>query len=211
VFLLNNPDTDPQRMFSRFNGLTVQLTKRMSNNWQMVASVVLSKATGRIGSSLRSPSQRQEGYARDFGQNPNDFINTDDLLIEDHPLVLKTSLVYQLPKGFLVGLNLRHQSGRPWARQVRVSAVTGISTTILAEPLDGSRRVEDQTILDLRGQKEFKLSGRANIAVLIDALNLLNDGANEGIGSRRADSSSFGLPTVFIAPRRLMLGAKLRF
>ncbi len=211
VFLLTNPDTDPQRMFSRFNGLTVQLTKRMSNNWQMVTSVVLSKATGRIGSSLRSPSQRQEGYARDFGQNPNDFINTDDLLIEDHPLVLKTNLVYQLPKGFLIGVNLRHQSGRPWARQVRVSAVTGFTTTILAEPLDGHRRVEDQTILDLRGQKEFKLSGRANIAVLVDALNMLNDGANEGIGSRRADSSSFGLPTVFIAPRRLMLAAKLRF
>jgi hypothetical protein len=211
LFLLTNPNIAPARMFSRFNGVTVQLTKRMSHNWQMVTSVVVSKATGRIGSSDRSPTQRQEGYARSFGQNPNDFINTDELLVEDHPLVVKTQFVYQLPKGFLLGLNLRQQSGRPWARQVRVSGVTGFSTTILAEPLDGHRRVEDQTILDLRAQKEFGLGGRANIALLVDALNLLNDGANEGIGSRRADSSSFGLPTVFIAPRRIMLGAKLRF
>ncbi len=211
LFLLTNPDTNPTRMFSRFNGVTIQLTKRMSHNWQMVTSVVVSKATGRIGSSLRSPSQRQEGYARDFGQNPNDFINTDDLLIEDHPLVVKSNLVYQLPKGFLLGLNFRQQTGRPWARQVRVSSVTGLSTTILAEPLDGHRRVQDQTILDLRAQKEFKLGGRANVAFLVDALNLFNDGANEGIGNRRADSSSFGLPTLFIAPRRIMLGAKLRF
>ena len=211
LFLLTNPDQDPTRMFSRFDGATLQLAKRMSHNWQMVTSLVVSKATGRIGSSLRSPTQRQEGYARDFGQNPNDYINSDELLIEDHPVVAKVQLVYQLPKGFLLGLNLRQQSGRPWARQVRVSSVTGLSTTILAEPLDGRRRVEDQTLLDLRLQKEFGLGGRANVAFLVDALNLLNDGANQGIGSRRADQSSFGQPTVFIRPRRVMLGAKLRF
>ena len=216
LFLLTNPDTDPTRMFSRFHGLTVQLTKHMSNNWQMVASVVFSKATGRLGSSLRAPNRRQEGYAREFGQNPNDYINTDDRLIEDRPVVVKTSLVYQLPKGFLAGVNLRYQTGRPWGREVRVSGVTGIGGGegggfILAEPLDGHRRVQDQTVLDLRVQKEFGLGSRAKLALLVDALNLLNDGANEGIGSRNATSSSFGLPTLFINPRRLMLGAKVRF
>ncbi len=211
LFLLTNPSEEPNRMFSRFHGGTMQITKRMSNNWQMVASLVLSKSTGRIGSSLRSPTQRQEGYARNFGQNPNDFINTDELLIEDRPVVAKTQLVYQMPKGFLLGLNFRYQSGRPWARQVRVSSLAGISTTILAEKLDGSRRVDSQSIFDLRFQKDFKLHGEASLAIFADALNLLNDGANEGVASRRADQSSFGVPTVFIAPRRIMLGAKFHF
>ena len=210
-FLLTNPGDAANRMFSRFHGGTLQLTKRMSNNWQMVASLVLSKSTGRIGSSLRSPTQRQEGYARNFGQNPNDVINTDGLLIEDHPVVAKTQFVYQLPKGFLLGLNYRYQTGRPWARQIRVSSVAGISTTINAEKLDGSRRVDDQSILDLRLQKDFHLGGEASLAIFADALNLTNEGANQGVASRRADQSSFGVPTVFIWPRRIMLGAKLHF
>ena len=45
----------------------------------------------------------------------------------------------------------------------------------------------------------------------MDALNLLNDDANEGVASRRADASTYGYPTRFIFPRRLMLGAKIRF
>ena len=211
LFLLTNPSEGSNRMFSRFHGTTIQVTKRMSNNWQLVGSLVLSKSTGRIGSSLRSPTQRQEGYARTFGQNPNDFINTDDLLVEDRPVVAKTQLVYQLPKGFLVGLNFRYQTGRPWARQVRVSSLARISTTILAERLDGHRRVDNQSVLDLRVQKDFKLGGAASLAVFADGLNLLNDGANEGVGSRRADSSAFGVPTVFIAPRRVIVGAKFHF
>ena len=63
----------------------------------------------------------------------------------------------------------------------------------------------------MRLQKEFKLSGEANVAVFADALNLFNDNANESVASRRADASTFGYPTRFIFPRRLMLGAKLRF
>ena len=126
-------------------------------------------------------------------------------------MVAKTQLVYQLPKGFLVGLNYRYQSGRPWARQIRVSSVARISTTINGEELDGSRRVDDQSILDLRLQKDFHLGGEASLALFADVLNLTNNGANQGIASRRADASAFGVPTVFIWPRRLMVGAKLHF
>jgi hypothetical protein len=49
------------------------------------------------------------------------------------------------------------------------------------------------------------------VAVFVDALNLLNDNTNESIANRRADSSTFGYPTLLVLPRRLMPGAKLRF
>jgi len=206
LFLLTNPDN----MFTRFNGLTFQVTKRMSNNWQLTSSLVLAKATGRIGSSLGSPTAAQGGTAGSFGQNPNDFTNSDGRLIGDRPVTFKTQLVYELPAGFLIGANFTYQSGRPWARQVRVTSLARISTTILAEQVD-DRRVADWKVLDVRLQKEFKLGGTANLALFADTLNLLNDDANEGIGSRLGTSSSFGLPTRFVLPRRLMLGAKFRF
>jgi hypothetical protein len=63
----------------------------------------------------------------------------------------------------------------------------------------------------MRFQKEFHFNKEANVAVFVDALNLFNDDANEGIASRRADQSTYGYATRFIFPRRFMVGAKLRF
>ena len=80
------------------------------------------------------------------------------------------------------------------------------------EPNTGDRRVADWNLIDLRIEKAFKLDSRGtNAAVFGDILNLTNSDAYESIGSRDAENSSFGLPTRFIAPRRLMLGAKIRF
>ncbi len=208
LFLLTNP---PQ-MSSRFNGVTIQLTKKMSHNWEMVASLVLSKSTGRLGSSLGDPQAEQTSSARRFGQNPNDFINTDGRLIADRPVTGKVQLVYQLPAGFLVGLNFTHQEGRPWARQVHLSEdLVGLPTDILAEPIDGHRRVKAWNTLDLRAQKEFSLGKEAAFAIFADVLNLTNDDAFDGVQDRLATSDAFGLPTAFILPRRLMVGAKIHF
>jgi hypothetical protein len=205
IFLLTNPGG----MFSRFSGLTLQVMKRMSDNWQLTTSLVVSKSTGRIGSSQGSPTANQNGTAGVFGQNPNDFLNSDGRLIADRPVVFKTQLVYQLPAGFLIGANFTFEKGRPWARQVRVPGL-GVSTVILAEQV-GERRVADWTLLDLRLQKEFKLGQSANFAVFMDALNLLNDDANESVGNRIGTTANFGEPTRFLLPRRLMVGAKFRF
>jgi hypothetical protein len=209
LFLLTNPN----QMFTRFHGLTVQLQKRMSNNWQATASFVWGKSEGRLGSSLRSPIQEPTAAARTFGQNPNDFINTDGLLIGDRPITAKLQLVYELPKGFLVGANYNYQKGRPWGRQVVLPlSLTGdLSSTILAESIDGSRRVGSWNLLDIRLQKDFKLGGEARFALFADGLNVFNNDANDGIGSRLGTSDNFGIPTDFVLPRRLMLGAKLTF
>jgi outer membrane receptor protein involved in Fe transport len=205
--------TNPGQMFTRFDGVTVQLQKRMSDNWQATASFVWGKATGRLGSSLRSPIQEPEARARNFGQNPNDYVNTDGRLIGDRPFSAKLQLVYQLPAGFLVGANYNYQKGRPWARQAALplELTGGLSTTILAERIDGSRRVGSWNLLDIRVQKDFKLGQTARFALLADALNLFNNDANDGVGSRLGTSENFGTPTDFVLPRRLMLGAKLTF
>ena len=44
-----------------------------------------------------------------------------------------------------------------------------------------------------------------------DVLNAFNDDANEGVESQLGTAENFGKPSAFIAPRRLVVGAKLVF
>jgi len=208
LFLLTNPPG----MSSRYNGLAIQLQKRMANNWQAVASVVLSKATGRIGSSNLGPTDEPNSTARRFGQNPNDFVNTDGRLTYDRPVTAKLQFVYMLPRGFLLGLNYTYQQGRPWARVVQVpEELVGLPTQILAEKIDGNRRVGNWNLLDFRLQKEFKFGNDAHLDLFADVLNAFNNDGYDGVGSRLGTSDNFGLRTDFVLPRRLMLGAKVGF
>src|SRR5262249_10251209 len=97
IFLLTTPrGPDCKGLYSRYQGATFMLTKRMSHNWQGVVSLVVSQAKGRIASSARSgPSSQQTSAAGTFAQTaagPNDWVNTDGLLLGDKPVVAKAQL-----------------------------------------------------------------------------------------------------------------------
>ena len=172
----------------------------------------MSKGTGRVGSSNLGPTDEPNSLARRFGQDPNDYVNTDGRLTYDRPITAKTQFVYQLPRGFLVGLNFTYQQGRPWTRVVQFpEELVTRSSQVLATPIDGSRRVGSWNLLDMRLQKDFGLSQKSKISLFMDALNLFNDDAYDGVGSRLGTSDSYGLHTDFVLPRRLMVGAKFTF
>jgi Carboxypeptidase regulatory-like domain/TonB dependent receptor-like, beta-barrel len=201
--------TNPEGMFTRYKGFNLQATKRMSHHWQLGASLTVSKSEGRLGSSRGSPAAAQSSLAGTFGQNPNDFVNTDGRLIGDRPVLAKAQLVVELPWGFTAAAAFQHQSGRPWGRRIRVPGL-GVPTTIRAEQIDGSRRVSDWNFLDLRIQKDFT-AGPARLAVFADVLNATNSDAYQSVGSDLGTSEAFGQPTFFVNPRIVMLGAKVRF
>jgi hypothetical protein len=201
--------TNPEGMFTRYKGFNLQALKRMSHHWQLGASLTISKSEGRLGSSRGSPAAAQSSLAGTFGQNPNDFVNTDGLLIGDRPVLAKAQLVVELPWGFTGAAAFQHQSGRPWGRRIRVPRL-GIPTTIRAEQIDGSRRVSDWNFLDVRIQKDFTL-GAARLAVFADVLNATNSDAYQSVGSDLGTSAAYGQPTFFVNPRIVMLGAKVRF
>jgi hypothetical protein len=213
VFLQTNPDG----LYMRYNGVTFTATKRMAQRWQGVMSVVLSKSTGRLGSSARfTPSSAQSSQAGTFGRDaagPNDFVNSDGRLIGDRPVVAKAQLLYQFPWGVLGSVNVQHQTGRLYTRAVRVSGL-GFPTApqINMEANTGDRRVDDMNLVDARVQKAFRLSGQAaRLELFADVLNLTNSDQAESIGSSLGTSSAFGVPTRYIAPRRVQLGAKIRW
>ena len=78
---------------------------------------------------------------------------------------------------------------------------------ILLEPR-GSRRLSSQSLLDVRVSRTFSLRGRGRIELLVDMLNVLNDTAGEGFASDNVFSSNFAKPTLFMDPRRAMVGAR---
>jgi Carboxypeptidase regulatory-like domain/TonB dependent receptor len=219
AFLLTTPQgPDGKGLYLRYNGATFMLTKRMSNNWQAVISMVWSKSTGRISSSARTgPSGAQTSAAGNFGQTaagPNDWVNTDGRLIGDKPIVAKAQVVYRFPWGIMAAVNAQHQTGRLWSRQVRPAGLGfPAAPTVNMEANTGDRRVEDVDLIDLRVQKEFRLTDtELRLGLFFDALNLTNSNHNETIASQLGTATTaFGVPTRLYLPRRIQLGTKLRW
>jgi hypothetical protein len=205
VFTLTNPDG----METKYKAFNIQATKRLANHWQLGASLTLSKSEGRLGSSRGTPAAAQSSLAGTFGRNPNDFVNTDGLLIGDRPVLFKVQALAELPWGIIAAANFQHQTGRPWGRRERVTGL-GVPVTIRVETIDGSRRVSDWNFLDVRLQKDFRISA-TRVGAFVDILNATNSGAHQNIGSDLGSSTAFGTPTFFVNPRTVMLGAKVRF
>jgi len=211
LFVLSNDE----RIKTDTNAFTAQLTKRMSRGWQFVAAYTYLDSKGVLPSTRNGLLSSQTAATRytDFGQNPNDFVNAGGKLLADRPHTFKTQLVAELPHGFLIGANYLFQSGRAWARRARISDL-GYATAveINIDERDGSRRVPNQSILDLRLQKSFRFSGDVQFRVFVDFLNLFNTGNHQGVLGRRVDvEDTFGVPSDFLLPRRVMLGAKFTF
>jgi hypothetical protein len=139
-------------------------------------------------------------------------VNTFGRLNGDRPWTFKNQLVYQFPADFLVGMNLLYSDGASRVRRVGINSVTRIPTQILTVPRPEYGRLPSQLNLDLRVQKDFVLDDRGTrIGLFLDALNLLNEDAYEGVRSSIATSSSFDVPDAFLLPRRFMVGAKFTF
>jgi hypothetical protein len=208
-FLMTNSD----QVFNDVNAFTVQVNKRMSSNWQLTSALTYMKSEGRSSFSNSGAINQRSGLQfNSFGQNPNDFVNTESLLPGDRPWTFKNQLVYQFPFDFLIGLNYQYSDGAPRVRRVAINSVTGISTRILTSPRPDEGRFPSQNLVDLRVQKDFVLDDRGTrIGLFLDALNLLNDDAHEQVLSSIATSSSYKLPTNFVFPRRFQVGVKFTF
>ena len=206
--------TNPGNLSSTYKGLHFQVNKRMSNRWQGTFGVTLSKSEGTLGSTSArsSATSSPNSTAGIFGQNPNDYVNADGLLIGDRPVLIKASGVYDVGWGVTVAANYGFQSGRPWGRELRFAGLVPGSTRVLFEPFSGDRRVKPLHQLDVRLEKALSFSdGKVEGAVFGDLLNSLNNDGTQGVLDRRFSSTNFGVGSSFVLPRRLMIGAKFRF
>jgi len=215
-FLMTNPDG----YSLTYNGLVTVVEKRRSNGWQAFGSYTFSRAYGLqaySGTTAAGPQVSTVGAPPGafstgpitFGRDPNDLTNARGRLPNDRPHMFRTMGSVDVPRtGFVLAANLQISSGKPWAATTVVSLPQNGQQRILIEPR-GSRRLSTQSLLDLRLSRAFNIGSMGRIELLLDLLNALNDTAEEGVATDNLFSSNFGQPTVFLDPRRAMLGVRL--
>jgi len=159
-----------------YNGVDLVLQKRMSNGWQFLSSVTLSRLYGNTA----------EGFEDSVGHNPpfdtpNYFINRDGSLSWDRPLVIKLQGSIVLPYDFVLSAYYQFFSGTPWGRTIEVQLPNtpafeypGNFVSIMAEAPD-SRRLKSINNLDIRLEKDFRLGGSRKLGFYIDAVNILGE------------------------------------
>jgi hypothetical protein len=206
-FLLTNPNG----YSLAYNGLVMVVEKRRANHWQALGSYTFSRAYGlqaSSGGTAADPQVSTVAPSATFGRDPNNLVHADGRLPNDRPHMFRMMGTIDVPHtGFAVGANLQYYSGKPWAATAQVSLLQG-DQRILLEPR-GSRRLSSQSLLDVRVSRTI-LNGRAGrIELLLDVLNVLNDSAEEALATDNLFSPNFGLPTVFVDPRRAMLSVRL--
>ena len=188
-YLSTNPGS-----YSDYKALIISFRKRLSHNWQVNGSMTLAKA---------------RSFPKGFS-DPNSNINRWGVPGNfDREYQFKVSGTYIFPYGIMLSAFFSHEQGRPYNRTVRVDLDQG-GRNIAAEER-GSRRFPDQTFLDLRVEKEFKLWKKTRLKLLIDVWNLLNSGANQGVASTNAATDNFLVPTYFDWPRRAQIGIRFLF
>ena len=201
---------------SDVHAVSFAVLKRMTGKWQLNASVTWLRGTGRVTESVSGVGISQRGglQFRDFGKNPNDYVNTDGRLRLDVTWSAKGQFVYQLPWDFLVSGNVAYRNGAWTLRRARVSGdLTNIpeGTTIMLQKRGENDRLPDVTQVDMRLQKDFRFGKNVRLGVFVDGLNLLNEDSWETVGSSLVTSGTFNHLSTPVFPRRFMLGAKFRF
>jgi outer membrane receptor protein involved in Fe transport len=209
-FRIGNND----KMGSDVHAVSLVVLKRMTNKWQLNTSLTWLRGNGLIASAAGGTSIVQRGglLFRTFGQNPNDLVNADGRLQLDLTWTAKVQAVYQLPAGFLVSASFQHRNNAHIVRRGSAEiANIPEGTTVFLEPRGSRGRLPDVTLLDMRFQKDFKLSKQVHVSAFADVLNLFNTGVNEDVVTARVTASHYNWPLSVVDPRRAMLGAKLRF
>jgi hypothetical protein len=179
---------------SDYKALILAFRKRLSNNWQVNGSLTLAKARNYpVGYEDKNENINRYGVAGYY----------------DREYQFKMSGTYIFPYGIMLTAFFSHEQGRAYNRTVRVPLDQGRQNVAAEEP--GSQRYPDQTYLDLRVEKEFRLWKTTRLKLLIDVWNLLNNDANHRVQSTNAASDAYLAPTRYDLPRRAQIGIRFVF
>ena len=159
----------------KYRGVEIVFNKRMSNNWMLNGSIVVSKQEGNIGASTKA-AEGHSGLAMD----PNVLFNAYGRLEYDRPLIIKLMGTVILPYRISLSTYYRYFSGSSNTRDLTVyfpDTVQGYTlrrpdTDLRADPRGTSYRGPDSHIVDLRAEKKFNLAF-GTLGLYIDVFNAL--------------------------------------
>ena len=165
-------------VFRKYEGVQFDFAKRFSNRWQLIASYVLSRATG----------TRDNTFGTDIGwganpSDPNNYINTAGNLTHDQTHMIKIQGTYVLPLDISLSGYFRAITGNSWTSRVRTGGYNQGRITFLTEPR-GANHYPMQKILDLRLEKVFTLARKYRLGLMVDVFNVFNDDTITSWGTR---------------------------
>ncbi len=120
----------------------------------------------------------------------------------------KTAGRYVFPYDIGTAATLRVLSGFNWSPILSIAVPNVGSQRIFLDNLD-NRRSDTVAILDLRADKSFSLDGRAEIQVMVDVFNALNNATETNFNMRVG--SAYREPIEWIQGRTIGLSARLTF
>jgi len=197
----NMPDMDGKKAQRLFQGLQMTFTKRYSNRWQMIGSLLYNHSSG-----MGARNKRQDQDYNMEGMNiwsdawlagMNQTVNNMEGSLPFTPkFEFKVGGNYTIPKIEVdLGLRFRFHTGRPawvladvrpldqWnfadatdeqkAHWVILESSGGMPGQIVAQDPTKPLYLPVQKILDLRLEKTFSL-GRGRLHLMLDGFNILN-------------------------------------
>jgi hypothetical protein len=182
----------------RYHNVELGATKRLSRNWQMLASYLLTK---------RDAWQAGSSTGEGIPESPNAAI-FPKLQVWDR--MFKISGSYLLPYGVQFAAYYGYATGEPRARDVRFTSGLRQLTNVIvrAEPL-GAQRYPSSHIVTMRAEKRVKLPRGGTVAFQADVANALNADTATGIVSR--SGPTYGRITTIVPPRIVGLGVTYSF
>ncbi len=160
--------------YRKYTAVELVLNKRMSHNWQLLASFVWSRAWGNVDGG----SYASSGFSNAFN-TPNQTLFSGGRLDYDRPINIKIMGSVILPYDFIASAFYQYYSGIPWNRTITVTIPEddkyfdpGAVYTVATEE-KGSRRTSPFSMLDFRLEKSFQVSGDLAIGGYVDVLNVL--------------------------------------
>jgi len=195
--------------YRKYNGIEIQLNKRFSNGWQLLASYVFSKTRGTFDTDFNKifPNNLAPIFS-----NPNFQTHLEGRPTHDIPHQVKIQGTIVLPFNINLSGFYSFYSGTTYSDYVRVPlpAPEGGSKDIMPAAM-GSNRYPSQHNLDLQVEKIFKISGELRLSVLASAFNIFNAATVTGANSILNISEPYGNVTSLVNPRVFRAGLRLYF
>ncbi len=202
-----------------YEGVSVNFTKRLSNQWMLRGYFTSGEGTYNIGSQYRAdhdPTNIEGGADDDGGlfavQAAGSGAKQDVFLESGFQFNLNG--MYQIapdqPWGFNVAGNLYSREGTPLPYFDNVRPADGVSRNVQVTSAIDSFRAPDITTFDLRLEKEFASTGNVGFSTSLDIFNVFDE-TTVLQRRRRLDASTADFLTESLSPRIYRIGVRVNW
>jgi hypothetical protein len=189
---------------SNWNSAQFTLTRRLADGWRLVADVTLQKHRG----FARTGAFTNPGTTTDFN-DPTFRLNRDDSsVLMDTPWQVNVSGSYELPYEIDLSARYSARAGVPLVRTFEATDLNQGPQTVWVQPRGRDRTETINKLVDVQLRRRFDFEG-VRFEGTMDLLNLLN--ADHVMGRTTATGSTWGTPTLIVAPLTLRFGITVRF